>query len=596
MAASGTRAMVWGKAHPVLSADSAGLNAIGRDYDGPRRPNFFWRKCSVVTCVVFGIVFLVSGVMEQRIVDKLINDQVLDQFRLDDQTSRFFKAWSDPNSNGFPLYFRVAVWDLQNKVDFLAGAKPNLKLVGPFTFVEKRVKHSFVYSDDSSIVWYKENASYVPVDTICPDGTDPTNFSVTCTMPINTTVTTVNIPLVTTLQLLRPLGPVEEGVIDYLNRSIVDPSLETLLIEKNITDVVFGYFDQFLALVDAKLNASEAFHDLITPNFALVANNSVPDATNWSAVKTRSSEGNLAEYVAWQGYNESVPYWNGCSELDNVGRLYNLEASYLKGTEAIVFQPGITKETQLDVFVGDLGRSGHLVYNNSRTINGVTAYRFVLSPDDFANVKGVSGNCAYSNFGLRGTLNMTSLVRAPAFASKPFWLDGDPEYLSNLTNVTPGPRGVTREEFDTFIDLEPYTGTTLQAQKQLQLSVQVGPSPYVETAGKLPYAYFPVCIISEKAIVPNNVTDELAATVSFVVDAGGIYYYVGIVLGSLLLVAALASGFHVHREMNSLDDADVEGLRQPDPATSPLLRSNAPAPLPPSGGFLPGAGATMTRH
>lgn len=291
-----------------------------------------------------------------------------------------------------------------------------------------------------------------------------------------------------------------------------------------------------LELLDNELKLSN-ITNVTTPNFSLLTNNSLLDAMNYSGVHTRSSEGNFGEYVAWQvlqqcilcernpraypcawplpaylqGFNGSVPYWTGCSEIDNLGRVWNADANYLQGTEGLFFQPGIKKGQTLYSFTGDLGRSGSLSYNSTTTYNDVEVFRYIIPPEDFANVEESPSACAYSNFGMSGSLNMTTFVGAPVFATKPFFLDADPRYSENLTNFSPGPGGVTREEFDTFLDIEPYSGTVLNAQKQIQSALHVQPAKHVTVAEKLPYSYG-TYVMESLGLPPADLNEHLSGT------------------------------------------------------------------------------------
>ena len=84
----------------------------------------------------------------------------------------------------------------------------------------------------------------------------------------------------------------------------------------------------------------------------------------------------------------------------------------------------------------------------------------------------------HNNKGLNGVGNLTDYVGAPAFASKPYFLDADPAYLENVTHFLPteyAKNGVPRAQYDTYVDLAPIIGTTFRAFKRLQINVRVLP-------------------------------------------------------------------------------------------------------------------------
>eukprot|EP00035_Acanthoeca_spectabilis_P025168 m.457158 g.457158 ORF g.457158 m.457158 type:complete len:588 (+) comp21209_c0_seq1:110-1873(+) len=582
--ASGTRNVVWGKSHPTISQGGLNDDVIER----PKKwlTEHFWRKLAIAFCAVLGLTFFITGLTSKTIVDGLIMEQVKAQAKLDDPTSDVFQQWADPMANGLILYMQITVWNLTNPTEYLKGASPELDMVGPFTFYENRLKHSFQFSEDKSIVWYKENVSYVPVERQCPPGTHPLNYSALCTIPLSTKIYSVNIPFITAINLLRFLGPLENGMIEWLNNQIKKEERpeETIVIHRNVSEVVFGYHDPLLELLDNELKLSN-ITNVTNPNFSLLTNNSLLDAMNYSGVHTRSSEGNFGEYVAWQGFNGSVPYWTGCSEIDNLGRVWNADANYLQGTEGLFFQPGIKKGQSLYSFTGDLGRSGSLSYNSTTTYNDVEVFRYIIPPEDFANVEESPSACAYSNFGMSGSLNMTTFVGAPVFATKPFFLDADPRYSENLTNFSPGPGGVTREEFDTFLDIEPYSGTVLNAQKQIQSALHVQPAKHVTVAEKLPYSYFPIMINAERGSIPRNITQQLADTIGTAVSYGGYYFYGGTTVGALLIVLALVLGFRLHRQLNGLEAEENTENGTSLSASSPLLGQTRDQS---QSGYLPG--------
>jgi hypothetical protein len=115
-----------------------------------------------------------------------------------------------------------------------------------------------------------------------------------------------------------------------------------------------------------------------------------------------------------------------------------------------------------------------------------------------------------------GTLNLTEFEQnAPIFASKPFFLDADKAwYTQNVTGaLSPGPRGVTVDEFDTYLDIEPYSGSVLRARKRLQINLRVEPSKNVDSASLLTPAFVPIFYTCETGDVPSNFTQQLKDTV-----------------------------------------------------------------------------------
>lgn len=75
------------------------------------------------------------------------------------------------------LHSRYMLWNVTNPDDVLQGAKPDVQLVGPWTYEERNVKHSFLFNSDESVIYYKQNRSFHYLDVPCPPGA---NFSDYC--------------------------------------------------------------------------------------------------------------------------------------------------------------------------------------------------------------------------------------------------------------------------------------------------------------------------------------------------------------------------------------------------------------------------------
>jgi len=75
------------------------------------------------------------------------------------------------------------------------------------------------------------------------------------------------------------------------------------------------------------------------------------------------------------------------------------------------------------------------------------------------------GQANFYQFGYDGLENMTNAAGFPLFASKPHFLDGDPNLIMPLVGISPNPLN-----HDTFVDVEPITGVAFRVAKRLQLN------------------------------------------------------------------------------------------------------------------------------
>lgn len=141
------------------------------------------------------------------------------------------------------------------------------------------------------------------------------------------------------------------------------------------------------------------------------------------------------------------------------------DANRIVGGDATSFPPGVTADT-LEQYVDDIYRTAVTKYGGDYSLNDVPVRRYGLDVEDFDNVTLDPSNAEYYQFGPCGLGNMTSVLGAPVFASKPHFLNSSETLVNAIDGLKPDV-----ELHDTYIDVEPWTGSTIRAHKRLQLSV-----------------------------------------------------------------------------------------------------------------------------
>jgi hypothetical protein len=242
-------------------------------------------RCAVVSTVITGVVLVILGLCAQPIVRSVLRAQLQSTFTLDSSSAAPFDFWCA----AFPrdlLYFphlyshRTQVWtgylrlarvhvcercaivflivslefcprssqpppthatlqyflfNVTNPDAVMQGAKPALKLVGPFTYVETGPKSSFSWDPSRVRLNYTYTFLYNLVGNICEDSVLGQAELPTCTVDDNTLITTGNAPLMGFLyQLMAAVrNPTEEDliaiglamdiIIDLINKNQTDP-------------------------------------------------------------------------------------------------------------------------------------------------------------------------------------------------------------------------------------------------------------------------------------------------------------------------------------------------------------------------------------
>jgi len=165
-------------------------------------------------------------------------------------------------------------------------------------------------------------------------------------------------------------------------------------------------------------------------------------------------------------------------------------ANQISGTDASQFKRPF-KSSEAVVFVDDLfqsrntssrGADGHL---EEVELKGIPVHRYRLRKEDLLNSTNNPGNADFFMNGPDGLLNLSSALGVPIFMSKPHYLDAEPKIGESIEGLHP-----SVEAHDTFLDVEPYSGTTMREAKRLMFStfldnwhLSKSPAP----AGDLPW-------------------------------------------------------------------------------------------------------------
>ena len=316
--------------------------------------------------VALGVFLFTTGLFSQPLVADLISEQVAQMLRLDNADGQFFKAWSDPASGNVSVYLKFVVWNITNPDAVIAGHKPELQLVGPFSYLETRAKFDLMLDVDSGgdTIYYKERLYYNYVDTPCWPGA---NISDLCSLSEDTPIVTFNGPLIGVVNQLRALAPKHPAAIEAvlaLLTKLTKEKEEQLMLRRTASEIVWGYDDGLLEVITKLVTLAATFgvdlHIALPGSTAMLQNNSLDGRTKPSAVRTgKSNITRVGEFVQWQGHAHSLPFWNGC---DNVS---NARANMINGTEGIQFGPGLNTNSRLQVFTDEVVRTLPFLVNHT---------------------------------------------------------------------------------------------------------------------------------------------------------------------------------------------------------------------------------------
>jgi hypothetical protein len=144
-------------------------------------------------------------------------------------------------------------------------------------------------------------------------------------------------------------------------------------------------------------------------------------------------------------------------------------ANRIDGTDGNMFGAP-TLSDQVQIYVSDIYRTVFLNYEKDTTDwHGVTLRRYGLQLKDLQNATmNPTEAPQYYGFGPSGLENLTAATGTVLFASKPHFLDGDTILSASVAGLSP-----KREIHDTYLDIEPNTGSLARAHKRLQVAYQM---------------------------------------------------------------------------------------------------------------------------
>jgi len=205
----------------------------------------------------------------------------------------------------------------------------------------------------------------------------------------------------------------------------------------------------------------------------------------------------VRQYKAYRGYSQfknlAQTYreseclcssWNPCSPSVCTARtcydVYRSEEDLDKTSDASNFAPfqEDIPATRLKVFNSDAMRTLYFIYLKDVEVKGIKMRRFVLDPNQLKNSSEYAPNEKYNQTGPTGVVDIKAWAnQAPVFLSRPqFAYEGDPSLFTPFNSSSFA--SYTDESLQTYIDVEPLSGATMQGHKRLQYTLKLSTSMF----------------------------------------------------------------------------------------------------------------------
>ena len=198
------------------------------------------------------------------------------------------------------------------------------------------------------------------------------------------------------------------------------------------------------------------------------------------------------------------------------------EDVYVSGTGGTQFVPGVTQDSELEIFIPQFLRPLTVEYSKDVTIKGVDLLEFVL-PDDAFPIDEVT---FYDD--IFGLANMQPSYGLPVYLGQPHFYGADPSLLDDVNISAP-----SQDLHELYIDVEPNTGATMAARLRMGIYVKVTQTDYWYEDIK--EAIYPVFWLEQSAEIPDDLATMFKSLVYLALDIKT-YLHAGFVGGGAALL------------------------------------------------------------
>ncbi|KAH7969645.1 hypothetical protein HPB52_020771 [Rhipicephalus sanguineus] len=378
--------------------------------------------------------------------------------------SRAFPMWKDPSHE---TKIRFFFFNVTNPNEVLIGEKPSVKEVGPYTYRANWIKHNITFHDNGTMS-YKETKRYY-FDRASSVG------------PESDEIMTVNVPFVTTAQLLKEQN--------FIIRGIASLSLsglgQRIFISRSVGQLTFGGYPDILVLLGSVIDSGRPRPGQPGFNIGDVFSHGYRTVIDMlGSLVDPDKQGTNGKFGYMVNKNDTIDgeytIFTGEDDISKVNQVYEFnkhrklevwpgdECNTLTGTLGHI-RPPLSKSNEQVMFIPDICRSIPLESIGYESFKGLKVKRFIAGPTAFDSGQQRSENeCFAAGRTLPdGGANLGPCKQgAPLVLSFPHFLYADSSYRADVDGMNPDPN---KHQF--FFNSEPTLGVTVNVRGRIQVSV-----------------------------------------------------------------------------------------------------------------------------
>ncbi|CAH8493814.1 unnamed protein product [Schistosoma haematobium] len=380
--------------------------------------------------------------------------------------STIYTEWSEPS---IPIYIQFYFFNLTNPIEFQSGHKPHLKQLGPYTYLEKRMKFNITQINET--ITYQEIKWYYFVPNLS-NGTE------------NDMITTINLAYIAIATKFNELPWLLSRIIEQIEKHFH----EYLFIKKPIKQLLWGYNDELLTFISNYfmnitttiglfINKNNTFSDFITINNGLY------------------NHKQIGEIIKYNG-KDKLSYWKTST------------ANMINGSDGSLFHTFLTINDNPYIFASDICRSIQFTIDSIVKFNHLPVFKFIPMLDTFKSPKYYEKNKGFCldwpNCYDDGVLDMSSCQPGiPIAVSQPHFLNANQSYQNAIDGLYP------TDELNTMIYIEPNTGYVIKAEKKLQMNIFIKNNQNFQQLENISNTLLPIMFVNESIELNHTVINQL---------------------------------------------------------------------------------------
>lgn len=467
--------------------------------------------CAIVSLLIgFACVFI--AIYIPIFLDQTLDSALRTAGIIDSKDAQIYEAWAGVGPKAEPIDLYIYLLNFTNPDAVLNGAKPVVQEVGPFVYFHHRVKFNVNWTEDRSILSYKE-WSYYTFDPVRSAGPEDTNI---------TSVNMVYIGARYFLMNLPPFGPQA-----FYDTYAPFTDTQRLSLTRTAYELIWGYVDPL---------TQQSY-----PGF--VTNRTFEQAQE--AAKTDAIYTGLNDYeqVHQMQMYQDYEFVSACPAFTcppPIPAWASMEASRVRGSDGMGFPPPVLPSDIMPMFIPPMFRPVDLIFQQTVKFKGMNLYKFVIDNRELQNASVNPKNADWFQFGTPGLFNISTVLNGvPAYVTKPRFEDvGQPVY-SSVEYVL-----LDNEDYDTEVFIEPRSGFALRDRVSSQVNVMLEPVSYNDSAAPLVFSWmpavkpvvFPLFWVYEQGEIGDKDADFFASAINAVALIQGLCKGVGGLLAAFLLL------------------------------------------------------------